>query len=75
MRINKKKFIYLISPNKITKAFYNNLSEVLNLNCDNSKILQKTNWLPKHNFKSGLIKTINWVKENINELDSKQYTI
>ena len=29
MRINKKKFIYLISPNKIRKNFYNDLSEVL----------------------------------------------
>jgi len=31
LRINKKKFIYLISPNKITKAFYGNLTEVLKL--------------------------------------------
>ncbi len=29
MRINKKKFIYLISPNKITKNFYKTLNEVL----------------------------------------------
>ncbi len=29
MRINKKKFIYLISPNKIKKNFYNDLSGVL----------------------------------------------
>ena len=29
MRINKKKFIYLISPNKIRKSFYNDLSVVL----------------------------------------------
>ena len=29
MRINKKKFIYLISPNKIRKSFYNDLIEVL----------------------------------------------
>ena len=31
MRINKKKFIYLISPNKIEKSFYNNLSNILKL--------------------------------------------
>ena len=30
MRINKKKFIYLISPNKIYNSFYNDLDEVLN---------------------------------------------
>ena len=29
MRINKKKFIYLISPNKITKLFYQDLIKVL----------------------------------------------
>ena len=32
MRINKKKFVYLISPNKITKSFYKNLSRVLKSN-------------------------------------------
>ena len=29
MRINKKKFIYLISPNKISKRFYYNLKLLL----------------------------------------------
>ena len=29
MRLNKKKFIYLISPNKINSSFYNDLEEVL----------------------------------------------
>ena len=29
LRINKKKFIYLISPNKITQYFYQNLKSVL----------------------------------------------
>ena len=29
MKINKKKFIYLISPNKISNSFYNNLKSVL----------------------------------------------
>ena len=32
MKINKKKFIYLISPNKITKDFYKDLKLVLNTN-------------------------------------------
>ena len=30
MRFNKKKFIYLISPQKIDKTFYNHLAHVLN---------------------------------------------
>jgi len=29
LRLNKKKFIYLISPNKIKESFYNELNEVL----------------------------------------------
>jgi thiamine-phosphate pyrophosphorylase len=29
LKINKKKFIYLISPNKIQKSFYNDLDKVL----------------------------------------------
>ena len=32
MKINKKKFIYLISPNKINKSFYNDLDKVLKFN-------------------------------------------
>ena len=32
MRVNKKKFIYLISPNKIKKSFYTNLKIVLGSN-------------------------------------------
>ena len=32
MKINKKKFIYLISPNKVIKNFYKDLKTVLNTN-------------------------------------------
>ena len=32
MKINKKNFIYLISPNKIKKSFYSDLSKILDLN-------------------------------------------
>ena len=32
LRVDKKKFIYLISPNKIKKSFYNNLKIVLSSN-------------------------------------------
>ena len=31
MRVNRKKFIYLISPNKIRKSFYDDLIEILKL--------------------------------------------
>ena len=32
MKFSKKKFVYLISPNKVTKDFYKQLKEVLNTN-------------------------------------------
>ena len=32
MRVSKKKFIYLISPNKIKKSFYYNLIEIFESN-------------------------------------------
>ena len=32
MKINKKKFIYLISPNKINKSFYSDLKDIFKLN-------------------------------------------
>ena len=32
MKINKKKFLYLISPNKISKSFYGDLIKVLKSN-------------------------------------------
>ena len=31
MRVNKKRFIYLISPNKINKDFFYNLDKVLSV--------------------------------------------
>tara|TARA_B100001173_G_scaffold217440_1_gene187960 strand:- start:140 stop:754 length:615 start_codon:yes stop_codon:yes gene_type:complete len=31
LRINKKKIVYLISPNKIKKSFYNDLTDILKL--------------------------------------------
>ena len=31
LRVNKKKFVYLISPNKIRRSFYNDLIEILKL--------------------------------------------
>ena len=39
-------------------------SEVNQLICDNSKILENSNWKPKINFDEGLLKTIDWLKNN-----------
>ena len=51
MKISKKKFIYLISPNKITKDFYKNLELVLSTN----KVSFFQMRLKKYSFKRKLI--------------------
>jgi len=38
-------------------------SEVERLNCNNKKILELTNWSPKYNLDSGLLETIEWLKD------------
>ena len=51
MKINKKKFIYLISPNKITKQFYQNLNLVLKT----GKVSFFQMRLKKHSFKKKML--------------------
>ena len=51
MRINKNKFIYLISPNKINKSFYRNLTKVL----EKKKVSFFQLRLKKENLKKKLI--------------------
>ena len=41
-------------------------SEVERLLCDNTKILEKTDWKPEYNLKMGLSKTISWITKNMN---------
>ena len=50
MKINKKKFLYLISPNKIIKSFYKDLTQVLKSNRISFFQLR----LKKDNFKNKL---------------------
>jgi len=50
-------------------------SEVERLNCDNSKILSKTNWKPQYNLKTGLLETIKWLKNNISLYKSEIYNV
>ena len=40
-------------------------SEVERLMCNNSKILAHTNWKPKYTLRTGLLETINFLKENL----------
>ena len=51
MRINKNKFVYLISPNKINRSFYKDLTTVLQQN----KVSFFQLRLKKENFKKKLI--------------------
>jgi NAD dependent epimerase/dehydratase len=50
-------------------------SEVERLYCNNSKILEYTNWKPNYNINSGLIETISWVKENLNRFKIDSYNV
>jgi len=58
-----------IDQNK--KIFRPELSEVLNLKCDNKKLLKYTNWKPKTDLNSGLKKTIDWIKINKSKFFNK----
>jgi NAD dependent epimerase/dehydratase len=40
-------------------------SEVKRLFCDNSKLLKKTKWHPRYSLEQGLLRTIDWIKQNI----------
>lgn len=50
-------------------------SEVMNLLCNNDKILSNTTWNPQYDLKSGLIKTIEWFKQNLSYYKSEIYNI
>ena len=50
-------------------------SEVNNLLCDNSKILENTNWKPKFNIDEGLNKTIKWFVDNSDFFKSNIYNV
>lgn len=53
----------------------NKLSEVANLLCDNSKILNKTSWRQKVDFSDGLDLTIEWIKKNIDHYKTETYHV
>lgn len=40
-------------------------SEVERLFCDNTKIIEKTNWRPSHNLEQGLTKTVEWFNSHL----------
>jgi len=50
-------------------------SEVERLFCDNSKILEYTNWKPEYNLQEGLLLTIKWMKQNMKFYKPKIYNV
>lgn len=50
-------------------------SEVERLLCDNTKILQQTNWRPAYTLETGLMETIHWIKENLHYFKSDIYNV
>ncbi|MBA7621033.1 GDP-6-deoxy-D-mannose reductase [subsurface metagenome] len=52
-----------------------NGSEVERLVCDNSKILEKTNWKPEYSLEKGLLETIWWFEKNLNYYKSRIYNV
>jgi len=51
------------------------LSEVGRLRCDNAKLLEKTAWKPKYDLRKGLLRTINWMAENLKFYKPEIYNI
>jgi NAD dependent epimerase/dehydratase len=50
-------------------------SEVERLICDNTKIINSTNWRPDYNLEKGLIETITWIEKNMEIYKSSIYNI
>ena len=50
-------------------------SEVERLVCDNSKLLNNSNWKPNYDLASGLTETINWFRENGQQSKSELYHV
>lgn len=50
-------------------------SEVEKLLCDNKKIIMNTNWKPDYNIDSGLLETIEWIKNNLQLYKADIYNV
>ena len=51
------------------------LSEVNRLKCDNSLLIDKTNWKPLITFEDGLEETIDWIRDSKMSNDYNNYRI
>ncbi len=50
-------------------------SEVKRLLCDNSKLISKTFWKPDFNIETGLEKTVEWIKDNLDFYKTDIYNV
>ena len=50
-------------------------SEVLTLVCDNTLIREITGWQPQYTLEEGLLPTIEWMKQHLNDYKSGIYTV
>lgn len=50
-------------------------SEVERLVCDNTKIMESTNWTPKFDLREGLVETIEWFRENLGRYKAEIYNV
>lgn len=50
-------------------------SEVERLCCDASKATQLLNWAPQYTLEQGLVKTIDWIKDNMQYYRPESYTV
>tara|TARA_Y100000590_G_scaffold456954_1_gene608578 strand:+ start:2055 stop:3035 length:981 start_codon:yes stop_codon:yes gene_type:complete len=50
-------------------------SEVDVLCCNNNKIINYSNWLPKYDLEKGLLKTIQWLEKNYSFYQSNSYNV
>ena len=50
-------------------------SEVVQLRCDNSKLLKHSSWKPDYTLEEGLNETISWLRSNINLYKSDIYNV
>ena len=48
-------------------------SEVFRLLCNNKKFITATKYKAKFNLKTGLVKTIQWYKDNLNEYENSEF--
>ena len=50
-------------------------SEVERLYCNNTKIIENTDWRPQYSLRSGLAETIEWIRSNMQYFKPDIYNI